>query len=89
MPRTTVDIDAPLLRDLKRLQKREGLSLGRLVSELLAEALGQRQAPRPEPPTFEWRSRPMAARVDLADKDAIQAVLERDAARRRPEGLQP
>lgn len=89
MPRTTVDIDAPLLRDLKRLQKREGLSLGRLVSELLAEALGERQVHRPEPPTFEWHARPMAARVDLADKDAIHAALERDAAHRRPGGLQP
>jgi len=88
MPRTTVDIDAPLLRDLKRLQKREGLSLGRLVSELLAEALGQRHLPRPQPPTFEWRSRPMGARVDLADKEAIQAALEREMARRRPEGFQ-
>jgi len=89
MPRTTVDIDAPLLRDLKRIQKREGLSLGRLVSALLAEALGERVARRPEPPTFEWHSRPMAARIDLADKDAIQAALERDAAGRRTEGLQP
>ena len=89
MPRTTVDIDAPLLRDLKRLQKREGLSLGRLVSELLAEALGERQSRRPEPPTFEWHTRPMAARVDLADKDAIQSALERDAASRRAEGIQP
>lgn len=88
MPRTTVDIDAPLLRDLKRLQKREGLTLGQLVSELLAEALGQRHAPRPHPPTFEWRSRPMGARIDLADKEAVQGLLEREMARRRPEGLQ-
>lgn len=89
MPRTTVDIDAPLLRDLKRLQRREGLSLGRLVSALLAEALGQRRTPLHDPPTFEWHSRPMAARVDLADKDAVQAALERDAERRRPGGFQP
>ena len=88
MPRTTVDIDAPLLRDLKRLQKREGLSLGRLVSELLAEALGERQVRQPEPPAFEWRSRPMAARVNLADKDAIQAALVRDQSGQRPEGFQ-
>jgi hypothetical protein len=86
MPRTTVDIDAPLLRDLKRLQKREGLSLGRLVSDLLGEALGERQARRTEPPAFEWRSRPMAARIDLADKDAVQGALDRDAAARRAEG---
>ena len=88
MPRTTVDIDAPLLRDLKRLQKREGQSLGRLVSDLLGEALGERQARRPEPPAFEWRSRPMAARIDLADRDAVQGALDRDGAGRRAEGLQ-
>jgi hypothetical protein len=82
MPRTTVDIDAPLLRDLKRLQKREGLSLGRLVSDLLGEALGERQARRTEPPAFEWRSRPMAARIDLADKDAVQGAPGRGAAGR-------
>jgi hypothetical protein len=89
MPRTTVDIDAPLLRDLKRLQRREGRSLGRLVSDLLAEALGQRRVPPLEPPTFAWHSRPMAARVDLADKDAIQAALERDGERRQPGGPRP
>lgn len=84
--RTTVDIDAPLLRDLKRLQRREGLSLGRLVSDLLAEALGSRRAVPPHPPTFEWRSRPMRARLDLADKDAVQAALERDAGRHAGKG---
>ena len=89
MPRTTVDIDAPLLRDLKRLQRREGLSLGRLVSDLLAEALGQRRASPVQPLSFEWHSRRMAARVNLADKDAIQAALDRDSDRRRSEGLHP
>ena len=84
-----MDIDAPLLRDLKRLQRREGLSLGRLVSDLLAEALGQRRTSPLQPPSFEWHSRPMAARVNLADKDAIQAALDRDTDRRRPEGLHP
>jgi hypothetical protein len=88
MPRTTVDIDAPLLRDLKRLQHRDGRSLGRLVSDLLAEALGQRRTQGVEPQPFEWRSRPMVARFDLADRDAIQAVLERDTAHAHPGGLQ-
>ncbi|KAB2867691.1 MAG: antitoxin, partial [Burkholderiaceae bacterium] len=37
--RTTIDIDDPILKDLKRLQRREGKSLGRLVSDLLAQAL--------------------------------------------------
>jgi hypothetical protein len=77
MPRTTLDIDAPILRDLKRLGKREGKSLGRLVSELVAQALERRQHQRASPPAFEWTSRRMHARVDLRDKDAVQAILDR------------
>jgi mRNA-degrading endonuclease RelE of RelBE toxin-antitoxin system len=41
--RTTIDIDDPILKDVKRLQKREGTSLGRLVSDLLAESLARRR----------------------------------------------
>ena len=43
MPRTTLDIDAPLLRELKKLQEKEGRSLGKIVSQLLAEALARRK----------------------------------------------
>jgi hypothetical protein len=78
MPRTTLDIDAPILRDLKRLQKREGKSLGRLVSDLLAQALSHHQVGRPAPPPFQWISRRMGARVDLADKEAVRGLLDRD-----------
>jgi hypothetical protein len=39
MMRTTLDIDAPLLRELKQLQKKEKKALGAIVSDLLAEAL--------------------------------------------------
>jgi hypothetical protein len=78
MSRTTIDIAAPLLDDLRQIQAQEGKSLGSLVSELLAEALAHRKAGgRPAPP-FQWISRPMGARVDLGDKDAIYAVLDRD-----------
>ena len=77
MPRTMIDIDAPILRDLKRLQKREHKSLGRLVSDLLAQALSRHGSKQPAPPAFEWISRQMVARVDLADKDAVQGVLDR------------
>ena len=76
MPRTTIDIDAPIVRDLKRLQKREGKSLGRLVSDLLAQALGARGARRTTP-GFAWTTRRMQARVDLADKEAVHAILDR------------
>lgn len=77
MPRTTLDIDAPILRDLKRLQKREGKSLGRLVSDLLAEAIGSHGARTPGRREFRWVSRSMSARVNLADKEAVRAVLDR------------
>jgi hypothetical protein len=81
--RTTVDIDLPVLRDLKRLQKRENKSLGQLVSELLASALAAKSAARPsKSPPFAWISRKMSARVDLADKDALYAVLDRRGSER-------
>ena len=77
MARTTLDIDAPILEELKNLQKQERRSLGQLVSQLLAEALVQRKWPQPDPDlTWTWISRPMQARVDLADKDAVYAVLD-------------
>ena len=40
MPRTTLNIDEPILQELKRLQKEEKKSLGGLVSDLLAWARG-------------------------------------------------
>lgn len=79
--RTTVDIDQPILNDLKRLQKREGKSLGRLMSDLLAEALGRRRARAEPPQPFTWnttRGRPL---VDLADKDRLYEILDADIAR--------
>lgn len=77
MARTTLDIDTPILEELKNLQKQERRLLGQLVSQLLAEALVQRKRPQPDPDlTWTWISRPMQARVDLADKDAVYAVLD-------------
>ena len=76
--RTTIDLDEPLLRQLKRLQKREGKSLGRLVSELVAQALSARKAKTSSHAPFQWTSRAMGARVDLADKYAVHALLDRD-----------
>ena len=77
MPRTTIDIDAPILRDLKRRQKREGKSLGRLVSDLLAQALHQHRVEQVGPSPFRWVAKSMRAQVDLADKDAVFEVLDR------------
>jgi hypothetical protein len=76
--RTTIDLDASVLRELKRLQKREGKALGPLVSDLVAQALALRKASSKSGRPFTWISRPMGARVDLADKAAVYAVLDRD-----------
>jgi hypothetical protein len=73
--RTTLDIDAPILREIKALHEREGRSMGAVVSELLAEALARRRSPRPRP-AFRWTCRDMKSLVDLADKEAVFAVLD-------------
>ena len=77
--RTTLDIDGPVLRELKQLQRREKRTLGEIVSELLADALGRRRAKPVKRPAFEWTTRAMHARIDLADKDALYAVLDERA----------
>ncbi len=84
--RTTVDIDEPVLKELKRLTQREGRALGRVVTDLLAESLGRRRSALPTAPAFTWTSRPMAARVDLADKEAVRAALDASEAADRLEG---
>ena len=75
MPRTTIDIDAAVLRELKRRQRKEGKSLGQLVSELLAGSL-RREGEEPAPP-FTWATRPMQALIDLEDKEALHRALDR------------
>jgi hypothetical protein len=75
MARTTLDIDAAVLRELKRRQKREGKSLGQLVSELLAGALDREREPVDEREPFVWFSKPMQALVDLEDKEAVRRAL--------------
>jgi hypothetical protein len=75
--RTTIDIDDPILKDLKRLQRREGKSLGRLVSDLLAQSLtSARSADATAAHAFKWHSQPMKAKVDLSDKHALLDVMD-------------
>lgn len=76
--RTTVDIDDPILRDLKELQAREGKSLGRLVSDLLAQAISDRRQAthRTNEPTFQWISQAMDTKIDLSDKNALLDAMD-------------
>ncbi len=75
MPRTTLNLDVVVLRQLVLLREQTGRALGDLASELLARALKDRpEGSNPEP--LDWLAKPMKARVDLEDKDAVQALFE-------------
>jgi hypothetical protein len=73
--RTTVDIDASVLRELKRRQERERKTLGQLISELVAQAMAAEESAAPAGP-FRWVTKDLAPRVDLEDKDALWSVLD-------------
>jgi hypothetical protein len=74
--RTTVDIDDPVLNDLKKLQKKEGKSLGRLISDLLAQAIGDRKSVKAHKRAIKWISKDMGARVDVADTEAVYSAMD-------------
>ena len=69
-----MDIEPAVLRELKRRQRQEKKTLGRLVSELLAGALRRDESETPTP--IRWRSAPMGALVDLQDTEAVRRALD-------------
>jgi hypothetical protein len=74
--RTTIDIDPSVLDELRRRQRPEHKTLGQLVSELLARALAEdrQTAAAPQP----WVAKDLRPRVDLDNKDAVMAILDRE-----------
>jgi hypothetical protein len=82
MARTTVDIDTPLLKELKALRDREGRSLGRLVSELLAEALAarKRRGGKARPVKLKWHSGAMGPLIDINDPRVLKEFLAQEDA---------
>jgi plasmid stability protein len=79
MPRTTVDLDASVLDELRRRAAREGKSMGRLASELLAQQLASDSSTL-EPEPLPWISRDLGIpRVDLEDKEALNTLLDRSS----------
>ncbi len=74
--RTTLDLASPVLEELKSLRDKEGGSLGRLASRLLAEALTAKRGGAADPPDFRWETQVMSAKVNLADKEAVYRVLD-------------
>lgn len=72
--RTTINIDPTVLRHVRRLARSQGKTLAQVVSELLAIALAShRDVPAGE---LSWKVKPMGARVDLEDKEAVYEALE-------------
>ena len=77
MPRTTFDLDATVLADLRSRARVEGKSMGQLASELLALGLGGDGPPAPDP--LAWARKDMGAfKVDLEDKAVVQELLDRE-----------
>jgi hypothetical protein len=72
--RTTIDLDADILRALKQRQREERKTLGQLVSELLAQALAVTSRPKVD---IRWATSDLRPRVDLDDKEAVWAFLDR------------
>jgi hypothetical protein len=74
MPRTTVNLDPTVLRELKRRARAEGKSLGDVISQIVAPALRDDEARRPR--TFRWSTARMGpAKVNLEDKEAVRRAL--------------
>lgn len=76
MARTTLNIDSAVLEQLRQAGRREGKSIGRVASELLARALAENARP-PATEPLRWNSGDLGEpRVDLEDAEALRAVLE-------------
>jgi hypothetical protein len=75
MTRTTLDLDASVLEQLRRRAASERKSMGQVASERLALGLGG-DAPKELAP-LHWPSMRMGTpKVDLEDKDALWGALD-------------
>jgi plasmid stability protein len=77
MPRTTLDLDATVLADLRRRAAAEGKSMGQVASERLAGSLRQ-EAPVEARP-LNWATKDMGHfKIDLEDKNAVWRLLDNE-----------
>ena len=75
MPRTTLNLDASVLREAKRRARDQGKSVGDVISELVGPALAQGHR-REGHHEFRWRTARMGpAKIDLEDKEAVRQAL--------------
>src|SRR5260370_20074177 len=75
--RTTIDLDATVVKELKRRSKIAGKSMGQLASELLATSLRERAGRPRNPDGLEWIAKDLGRPlVDLEDKEAVRALVD-------------
>lgn len=80
--RTTIDLDAMVLAELRDRSKREGKSMGQLASELLAATLAD--AATAPPRRFQWKTHDAGLpRVNLEAKELLWRVLGQSGRPRR------
>ena len=77
MPRTTVNLDGPILAELRARAQRERKPLGRLASELLAGALAPASPARRTRRRPQWIAKDLGRGLDYADTDALYEAMER------------
>jgi hypothetical protein len=78
MARTTLDLDASVLEQLRLRAANERKSMGQVASERLA--IGLREDAHGGGPPLRWPSKRMGKpRVDLEDKDAVWETLDKQA----------
>ncbi len=76
MPRTTLNLDPAVLREVKRRAKNQGKSIGDVISEIVSPALAGTKPTRGHP-KLHWLTGPMGpAKVDLEDKEAIRQAVD-------------
>lgn len=74
MKRTTLILEDGCMERLREMARRQGRTISDLVGEILAEGLQKRRArsAAPELPRYDMGK----PRVDLADRDALEAAME-------------
>ena len=75
--RTTINLDAMIVKELKRRSKGAGKSMGQLASELLATSLREQTGRPRNPGGLTWIAKDLGRPlVDLEDKDAVRALID-------------
>ena len=75
--RTTINLDAMIVKELKRRSKGAGKSMGQLASELLATSLREQTGRPRNPGGLTWIAKDLGRPfVHLEDKEAVRALLD-------------